>query len=165
MVISGLSVHDRSTQPTLSFVRLCKTSDTLQVNEIEREDKMMRSRFLELNRQISGWRSRQPLLVLLGLAVPATLLLSSSANCLWGMLYVQLNARLHYGVRYKVGVSSTALLFIFVCQAAAPRTWSCVNGFAIGALVDVAEDALVLSPDAGREHGQFAEMLRMTESR
>jgi hypothetical protein len=95
---------------------------------------MMRSLFLELNREISGWRGRQPWLVLLGLAVPATLLLSSSANSLWGMLYVQLNARLHYGVPYQVGVSSTALFLILVCQAAALAIWSCINGFAIGYL-------------------------------
>jgi hypothetical protein len=84
--------------------------------------------------QISDWRSMRPWLILLGLAVPTTLFLSSSTNSLWGMLYVQLNARLHYGVPYRVGVSTTALLFIVVCQAAALATWSCINGFAIGYL-------------------------------
>jgi hypothetical protein len=34
-----------------------------------------------------------------------------------------------------------------------------------GALVDLSEDAPLVPPDAGREHSQLAEMLRMTEPR
>jgi hypothetical protein len=86
---------------------------------------------LVLRRQLGLWKEWEPWFVLLAIVIPVCPLLAQSMD-----LNIFLNPVLwfHYGISYRTGVSSAALLAEIALRAAALITWSWTSAFALGAL-------------------------------
>jgi hypothetical protein len=87
---------------------------------------------LVLRRQLGHWREWEPWFVLIAIVVPVCPLLATQS--LGVNYFPNLVMWFHYGISYRTGVSSGALLAEICFRASALITWSWTSAFALGAL-------------------------------
>jgi len=89
---------------------------------------------LVLRRQLGFWKQWTPWFVLGAIVIPICPLLATLSANLGQSLFPNLVMWLHHRMPYETGVSLSALLTAFCCQAAALVTWSWTSAFALGTL-------------------------------
>jgi hypothetical protein len=89
---------------------------------------------LVLRRQLGFWKQWNPWFVLGAIVLPVCPVLATLSDNLGQSLFPNLVMWLHHRMPYETGVSLSALLTAFCCQAAALVTWSWTSAFALGTL-------------------------------
>jgi hypothetical protein len=89
---------------------------------------------LVLRRQLGLWKEWRPWFVLVAIVVPVCPLLARQCKGLGLNFLPNLVMWLHYGISYRTGVSSAALLAEICFRALALITWSWTSAFALGTL-------------------------------
>ncbi len=89
---------------------------------------------LVLRRQLGPWKECEPWFVLLAIVFPVCPLLATQSNRLGLSFLPNLVMWFHYGISYRTGVSSAALLAEICFRASALITWSWTSAYALGAL-------------------------------
>jgi hypothetical protein len=87
---------------------------------------------LVLRRQLGFWKEWEPWFVLVAIVIAVSPLLAAQSMGL--NFFPNLVMWFHYGISYRTGVSSAALLADICFRASALITWSWTSAFALGAL-------------------------------
>jgi hypothetical protein len=87
---------------------------------------------LVLRRQLGFWKEWKPWFVLVAIVIAVSPLLAAQSTGL--IFFPNLVMWFHYGISYRTGVSSAALLADICFRASALITWSWTSAFALGAL-------------------------------
>jgi hypothetical protein len=87
---------------------------------------------LVLRRRLVFWKEWEPWFVLVAIVVPVCPLLATQSLSV--NFFPNLVMWFHYGISYRTGVSSAALLADICFRASALITWSWTSAFALGAL-------------------------------
>lgn len=89
---------------------------------------------LLMRRQVRHWRKWNPWFVVVAIIVPVCPLLATVCADLDQGIGPAIWMKVHHGISYETGLSTTALLARFCIQSTALITWSWTSGFALGAL-------------------------------